>query len=56
MQGMLRQLAVVAAAFAVVTGLAEVLGATNLGTAMTFGQMAAVLAAALLVLRSPDTS
>ncbi len=51
MQAMLRALAVVVVAFAVVTALAELLGAANLGTAMTFGQMAAVLAAAVLVVR-----
>jgi hypothetical protein len=48
---MLRDLAVVVVAFAVVTAVAELLGAANLGTAMTFGQMAAVLAAGLLVVR-----
>src|SRR4051794_34928949 len=52
MGSMLRDVAVVVVAFAVVTALAEVLGAANLGTAMTFGQMAAVLAAAVVVLRS----
>jgi len=56
MQAMLRDLAVVVGAFAVVTAAAEVLGAVNLGTAMTFGLMAAVLAAAVLVLRDPERS
>jgi len=56
MGAMLRDLAVVAVAFAVVTALAELLGAANLGTAMTFGQMAAVLAAAVLVLRGREAS
>ena len=51
MQAMLRGLAIVVVAFAVATVLAELLGAVNLGTAMTFGQMAAVLAAGLLVVR-----
>jgi hypothetical protein len=48
---MLRQLALFVAVFAVVTALAEAVGATNLGTAATFGQMAAVLTAVVLVLR-----
>ncbi len=56
MQGMLRSLAIVVVAFAVATALAELLGAANLGTAMTFGQMAAVLAAAVLVVRGPEAS
>ncbi len=56
MEGMLRLLVIVVAAFVVVTALAELLGAANLGTAMTFGQMAAVLAAAVLVLRGPESS
>jgi hypothetical protein len=56
MRAMLRDLAVVVVAFALVTALAELLGAANLGTAMTFGLMAAVLAAAVLVLRDPKAS
>jgi hypothetical protein len=47
---MIRDLAVLAAVFAVVTALAELLGAANLGTAMTFGQVAFVIAAAILIL------
>lgn len=47
------QTAVLAAAFAVGTGVAELAGATNLGTAMAFGQIAFVLALVLLMLR-PD--
>jgi hypothetical protein len=48
---MLRWLLIYVAVFAVVTALAEAFGATNLGTAATFGQMAAVLTAVVLVLR-----
>ena len=40
---MLRDLAVLAAAFALATLVAEALGAANLGTAMTFGQLAFVI-------------
>ena len=37
---MSRDLAILAATFALATLLAEALGAANLGTAMTFGQLA----------------
>lgn len=48
---MLRALAILAAAFAAATLLAELLGASNLGTALTFGQIAFGLAlVAVLVL------
>ena len=40
---MLRDLAILAAVFLGVTALAEVLGAANLGTAATFGQVAFVV-------------
>ena len=40
---MLRDLAIVAAAFALGTALAEALGAVNLGTAMAFGQIAFIV-------------
>ena len=38
-----RQVALLVAVFAAVTALAEALGAANLGTAMTFGQLAFVV-------------
>jgi hypothetical protein len=37
--------------FAVVTALAELLGAANLGTAATFGQIAFIVACAWVMLR-----
>jgi hypothetical protein len=40
---MLRDLAVLAAVFALVTAVAEAAGAANLGTAATFGQIAFVV-------------
>ena len=40
---MLRHLALLAAVFAVFTGLAEAFGAANLGTAASFGQLAFVI-------------
>jgi len=45
------QLAVLVAAFAVATGLAALLGAANLGTAMTFGQLAFAAALVWVLLR-----
>jgi hypothetical protein len=48
---MLRDIAVPVTVFAVVTALASLLGATNLGTAATFGQVAFMLAVAAVVLR-----
>ena len=44
---MKRDLLLLIAVFLLVTGLAELLGAANLGTAMTFGQIA--FAATLMV-------
>jgi hypothetical protein len=38
-------------AFAVVTAVAELLGASNLGTAMSFGQMGFALALVYVLLR-----
>ncbi|MDQ3936667.1 MAG: hypothetical protein M3340_18765 [Actinomycetota bacterium] len=46
------QLAVLAAAFAGGTLIAELAGAANLGTAMAFGQIAFVLALVGLMVRS----
>lgn len=50
--GMLRATAIPLAVFVVVTALAELLGAVNLGTAATFGQIAFILAAGVVILRS----
>ncbi|MEA2295142.1 MAG: hypothetical protein QOE86_2781 [Solirubrobacteraceae bacterium] len=47
----LRATAIPLAVFVAVTALAELLGAANLGTAATFGQIAFVLAAAVVMLR-----
>ena len=46
------QLIVLAAAFAAGTAIAELAGAANLGTAMTFGQIAFVVALVALLVRS----
>ena len=46
------QLLVLLAAFAGATGIAELAGATNLGTAMAFGQMAFVVALVAVLTRS----
>ena len=46
------QLLVVLAAFAGATGIAELAGAANLGTALAFGQMAFVAALIAVMLRS----
>jgi hypothetical protein len=45
------QLVVLLAAFAGATGVAEVFGAANLGTAMAFGQMAFVAALVAILVR-----
>jgi uncharacterized membrane protein (DUF485 family) len=45
------QLLVLLAAFAGATVLAELAGASNLGTALAFGQMAFVLALVIVLLR-----
>jgi hypothetical protein len=50
---MARDAAILAGAFAVGTGLAAVLGAANLGTALSFGTMAFMLAVLALILRDP---
>lgn len=49
--GMLRQIAILAVVFVAVTALAELLGAPNLGTAATFGQIAFILALAAMLVR-----
>jgi len=46
-----RDLAIVLAAGALATLLAELLGAVNLGTALTFGQIAVVFTVLALMLR-----
>lgn len=46
----LRALALLVLAFAAVTGIALLAGATNLGTAMTFGQIAFVAGVAVIVI------
>ncbi len=48
---LLRDLGIVLAAGALATLLAELLGATNLGTALTFGQIAIVFCVLALMLR-----
>ena len=45
------QLGVLAAVFAVATGIAEIAGAGNLGTALAVGQIAFVVALVVLLLR-----
>ena len=50
---MWRELLAVAAAFAAGTGIAALLGAENLGTAMTFGQVAFAATLVALMLRMP---
>ncbi len=47
----LAQAALLLGVFAAATGLAELLGAANLGTAMGFGQIAFVIALIVLLLR-----
>lgn len=49
---LLPQLAILIGALAATTGIALVLGAANLGTALTFGQIAFVLVLVVLLLRS----
>ena len=51
---MARDLAVLGGAFAAGTLLAELFGATNLGTALTFGTMAFMLAVLALMLLPRD--
>ncbi len=48
---MLRDLAILVAAFAAGSALAAALGAVNLGTALSFGQIAFALALAWVLLR-----
>ena len=48
---MLRDLVLIVTAFVVATALAALLGAANLGTAATFGQIGFVLAVLYVILR-----
>ena len=53
--GVVRDLLLLIGVFAVVTALAGLLGATNLGTALTFGTMAfAAVLVAIMLLRDRD--
>ncbi len=49
-----RDLGALAAAFAAGTLLAELFGAANLGTALTFGTIALLIAVLAIMLRSAD--
>jgi hypothetical protein len=46
-----RQVAILVAVVAVVTGVAELAGAANLGTALSFGQIAFALSLVALLVR-----
>jgi hypothetical protein len=48
-----RDLLVLIAVFAIVTGIAELLGAANLGTALTFGQIAFAAVLVFILVRRP---
>jgi hypothetical protein len=48
-----RDLLVVIGAFVVATAVAELLGATNFGTALTFGQIAFAIALMWVLLKRP---
>jgi hypothetical protein len=48
---MLRDLAIVAAAFVLVSALAGALGAVNLGTALAFGQIGFAIAVVYVLVR-----
>ena len=50
-RGAIIDLALMVGAFALATVVAEIAGAANLGTAMSFGQIAFALAAVLVVVR-----
>ena len=49
-----RDLAIIVGSFVAVTLIALAVGATNLGTALTFGTMALLVAVLALILRSQD--
>jgi hypothetical protein len=46
------QIAIALGVFALVSALAELFGAANLGTALGFGQVAAALTVAFLIIRT----
>jgi uncharacterized membrane protein YidH (DUF202 family) len=46
-------LAIIAASFVLATLVAEALGATNLGTALAFGQIAFALAVVWVIVKRP---
>jgi hypothetical protein len=48
-----RDLLTLIAVFAIVTGIAELLGAANLGTALTFGQIAFAATLVFILVRRP---
>jgi len=50
-RGWILDLALMVAAFLAVTGVAELAGASNLGTAASFGQIGFALAAVFVLLR-----
>jgi hypothetical protein len=50
---MRHELAILLAAFAAATALAALLGAANLGTALTFGQLAVAAAVLWVLTRRP---
>jgi hypothetical protein len=47
------ELLLILGAFALVTAVAALLGATNLGTALAFGQLAAAATTVWIILRRP---
>jgi hypothetical protein len=51
-----RDLGIVLGAFALATGVAELLGAANLGTAIAFGQMGFALALVWILVRGDRSS
>jgi hypothetical protein len=52
MPALARDAGILGAVFAAVSAIAYALGAANLGTALTFGQLAFVVALVLVVVRS----
>jgi len=53
MRSVRTDLAIMLSAFVLASALAAALGAVNLGTALTFGQIAFALAAVLVIIRRP---
>jgi hypothetical protein len=50
--GLAKQVAIALGAFALVSAIAGLLGATNLGTALAFGQLAFVAAVSVLMIKT----